>query len=531
MLSFLAVFLVLAAISITSISTPSCPCSSASRLTAQRPANQSICLLRPADASAVFGGLLDTIASFHHKERFPIEIYASVPDDAYLRCRVVVEVADSVLPARSLCPGRCRPPRLTVPLSVLTIQPLALKSLSKVADMALTCSLTLRDLVQGYRSLRPARPWILHLLQTLIERRMMECYEDIALAQKITPRPVDGLIIWIGSTERHKRMERQHDALQGLPYHTTGSVIGWTATDGLYPCNGTRCLGSNKRYAGLLPKSDVNLLPAGWGCAQRRPLRSLSHTLLLFAPNYIVLMDDDTFFNYPLFHGRLGHLLRGNMTNQPIFLGEAMGKTGESGHISTMGFFVGGSGYILGKEVVSRLVSKQVAAFRYEHLQAKFTDLQEKIQSDAYRSVKQIWYLSILTEGMESATEGCISVREGEEEASIAVRLVDYCVNLMANENTCQHSDHSLGRCLVYGARAIPMPVVCHQPGPASDSAGLTGMCFMAPACDVNQHFTCHRYEAGMDQGKLTARRTSRSKGHYKQYSSMMVGNASDTYL
>jgi hypothetical protein len=35
-------------------------------------------------------------------------------------------------------------------------------------------------------------------------------------------------------------------------------------------------------------------------------------------------------------------------------------------------------------------------------------------------------------------------------------RLIDLCANLMAAENTCHHSDHSLGRCLVYGAH------VCH---------------------------------------------------------------------
>jgi hypothetical protein len=39
----------------------------------------------------------------------------------------------------------------------------------------------------------------------------------------------------------------------------------------------------------------------------------------------------------------------------------------------------------------------------------------------------------------------------------IAVRLIDLCTNSMAGENTCLHSDHSLGRCLLYGAQVIDL--------------------------------------------------------------------------
>ena len=46
---------------------------------------------------------------------------------------------------------------------------------------------------------------------------------------------------------------------------------------------------------------------------------------------------------------------------------------------------------------------------------------------------------------------------------SIAVRLVDVCANMMAGEYTCMHSDHSLGRCLIYGAHATPLGMTCQR--------------------------------------------------------------------
>ena len=75
-------------------------------------------------------------------------------------------------------------------------------------------------------------------------------------------------------------------------------------------------------------------------------------------------------------------------------------------------------------------------------------------------------------------------------------RLVDICVRLMSSEHTCQHSDHAMGRCLLYGADAVYSNVVCESLVPLETvpSHIPLGMCFMAQECDVQRHVTCHRY-------------------------------------
>jgi len=51
----------------------------------------------------------------------------------------------------------------------------------------------------------------------------------------------------------------------------------------------------------------------------------------------------------------------------------------------------------------------------------------------------------------------------------LATRLVDVCATLMAHEGTCHHSDHSIGRCLIYGAYADPVNSGCHSTAPAGN--------------------------------------------------------------
>ena len=127
----------------------------------------------------------------------------------------------------------------------------------------------------------------------------------------------------------------------------------------------------------------------------------------------------------------------------------------------------------------------------------------------------------------------------------LAVRLIDVCVHLMAHENTCHHSDHSIGRCLIYGAYADPVNSGCHSTASAGnamrdpfdmlDPTGVKvmsllplththppppyptlpslsiyltfdstnvqiGLCFMAPVCNISEQITCHRYKPRVTQ-------------------------------
>ena len=44
-----------------------------------------------------------------------------------------------------------------------------------------------------------------------------------------------------------------------------------------------------------MPTSRLNVAASGWACAQRRSLRAISHTLLIYDPDYLLVVDDDTF--------------------------------------------------------------------------------------------------------------------------------------------------------------------------------------------------------------------------------------------
>jgi hypothetical protein len=75
-------------------------------------------------------------------------------------------------------------------------------------------------------------------------------------------------------------------------------------------------------------------------------------------------------------------------------------------------------------------------------------------------------------------------------------RLVDLCVSLLSGEHTCQHSDHAMGRCILFGAYASYANVACETLVPLEEvpSHIPVGMCFMAKQCDLRRHVTCHRY-------------------------------------
>ena len=112
-------------------------------------------------------------------------------------------------------------------------------------------------------------------------------------------------------------------------------------------------------------------------------------------------------------------------------------------------------------------------------------------------------------------------------------------------------SDHSLGRCLVYGAFASPIGIVCDS----TDSVPTNiipkhislGFCFMTPHCDLKKHITCHRYRPAKQQGiasggwnananisqqlLLEPVRTSSKRGHYSKYSSTFDGKITDSFM
>jgi hypothetical protein len=95
----------------------------------------------------------------------------------------------------------------------------------------------------------------------------------------------------------------------------------------------------------------------------------------------------------------------------------------------------------------------------------------------------------------------------------------------MADPNTCQHSDHSLGRCLMYAVAADPVAAACQSTvEPWPDTINI-GMCFITPSCNVSHQISCHRYKPNGDQPI----RTTTDRGHYKYFSSVYDGSKIDS--
>lgn len=140
----------------------------------------------------------------------------------------------------------------------------------------------------------------------------------------------------------------------------------------------------------------------------------------------------------------------------------------------------------------------------------------------------------------------------------LSVRLVDLCAKLMAGEHTCLHSDHSLGRCLVFGAQAVPVGMACIRKYekattsimPSNVSVSTldvksrqgssyveilhadqlpvylrhSGMCFMLKHCDLQEHLTCHRFKAAYRNHRgLTPEKVYRFRSYYVEPSSCEV--------
>jgi hypothetical protein len=229
-------------------------------------------------------------------------------------------------------------------------------------------------------------------------------------------RKVDSVVIWVGSESSHQLMEDQARMLDGQPHNGNTAVIGWAADDRLYGCaEGTMsCPGTvrgNSRFHPVLPGSNINSMPEGWRCAQRRPLRALAHTLLLYDPQFIMLVDDDTYVNYPLLMKRYNNLLHNDLQHAPIVIGEFVGVEGEKGHVTKKGLLVGGSGYIIGKSLLTHLVEKEVWAIGGLGIQGGLTsdDAKNKynFHGDPYRSLLQFEKLSVLADAIEQSELKC----------------------------------------------------------------------------------------------------------------------------
>lgn len=440
--------------------------------------------------------------SIHHSSHSGLRISLLSENQTMHKCNVLIRLSNlpisSAYNNRILCPGSCQPvPEVDVPNDLL-FQNSYSNIFETHKEFPLTCSLTIEMILHKRQKMENLKISKRHdlsfVLKEIFFRRLYECYEHVKIPKRVrhhhlgdkTSIPhgdVDGdalvlrklkaLVIWIGTASNLKLIKDQSDVLGGQPNYGIDAVIAWAATDDLYNCNEntTQCHGGNGRFK-YLPHSAINVNKFGWRCAQRRPLRALAHVLQLFDPSVVVLLDDDTYLNYPLLIERFGAYIFGDMMSKPIYMGEFIGKTGVHGHLSLEGIFAGGSGYILGHKALQLLNNKAVRHFGFEGVGTSSSGVD---LSDGYRSDPQVRHLSLLAEAMAVQHGGrcpqhkgssCMPTLKDMHESQlsqknslspfssgdlfvpIGVRLIDLCTNLMANEHACHH------RCVRYN-RAV----------------------------------------------------------------------------
>ena len=262
----------------------------------------------------------------------------------------------------------------------------------------------------------------------------MECKESKYWESRIPKhlslqrREIYSLVIWICSNVRKSLVERQQYSLSNELYHGTMAVIGWSVTEDIFPChkNSTKCYHakSSGEFKYMMPKTFLgnNTRGYGWSCAQRRPLRALSHALLHYNPKFIILADDDTYVNFQFIRQLFSSLLEEEAYRLPIVIGHYIMKK----WISPKGLLFGGTGYIIGHKVLKLLNSYSIRAVRTP------------------KRDKYLFSLSLLQE-LKSLNKTCdtspclLSNHPMNSTFPLPMRLIDLCSIMMASENTCYH--------------------------------------------------------------------------------------------
>lgn len=469
---------------------------------------------------------------------------------SYEGCDVVMRIHETLPAVKFLCPEQCRP----VPVVDVALSWISVPQKHNLTDMV-TCSMSFAELQKEMRihsseiehlkeqredsssstskdsntdsdseirnlqsqhdhldssqSHHKHKPFgsIVSVIKAIAKRRIEECLEKhlwtsgsmhmAANYRVVYKRKVHGLIIWVGSNTRRELVESQLDVLRNQSNDPNQHIAGWMATEDQYDCRvgSTLCetLSPSLSYYHYMPTSRLNVAAAGWACAQRRSLRAMAHTMLLYDPDYLLVVDDDTYVSIDMLtaYGKLDTYIRNYMVNEISVLGQlTKGKK-----ITKRGFYYGGGGYLFGRKTIERLNSFQLLGPTKEGSEAVHEG--------------QMGNLALLHEVLPLAKEhcpSCVVPRPGSElkdtyqslnfEADTSIRIIELCVNMMSQEHTCYHSDHAISRCLIHGINAEPFSIECGDTRVAhnTDSEASIGMCMGVDPCLTHQHLTCHRW-------------------------------------
>lgn len=464
-------------------------------------------------------------------------------------CSVVVSIVDknpSTLVQRERCPGVCKKiPYITLPQQSLKLLPEQNSVTFSKCSMNLTISY--------HRS--NSTTYLSEALKAIATRKLLECDENFhnfyhswdyhtsatfastddytitinglnkiqSQSSPITRRTVYGVVMWIASLSRIKMAENQIRVLtyrQKL-HDDQKRIVGWVAADDVYPCMAGSTICSDKittkqsqsQYNADMPFTllDKATTPPGWACAQRRPLRALAHVLRLYDPDFVLLVDDDTFVNVKfLSYGSiLSSYILTSMRHENIVLGEMNVHDKKT---TATGFYFGGAGYLMGRGVLSNLSGTTISSRGYS-------------KSDIYRTKRQIKNLGLLEDALmnsNASCAACIQPRQSSgkidsrssilvsQTADMSIRVIDLCVNMMADMGTCYHSDHSLTRCFAHGTYSDTKSAGCESPLNVTFGGEViaVSMCYEGISCDLKAALTCHRYVSNIQNSTLIPKNT-----------------------
>lgn len=337
-------------------------------------------------------------------------------------CDVSIDFINEI-PPRSACPGNCSPiPRIQLPRQVFSVS----------LDLAITCSISLRTIKElaHLNSVNPSEMTTFIMILSSIFR-IAECTEmptsphllDFVAAHR---REVAFLIVYVGSTSRQSFIEKQLIMFRNELFHgpPSKSVVTWVADEGLYvcgskttTCRGGQLEGTQIKHVDNYPNSELDPRTSlwaakpmgefhGWACAQRRQLRSLAHTLTLFRPNILVMLDDDTFLNWRMLQDNRGYFLLADTSTHPAIFGYRY--TWSTSHP----VLLGGAGYVLGPHALRALVTS-------------FSGLTHRPQLRA-----------MLEQRGANCSHGSTC---GQCVQDNSCRVVDICRDLLSPEHTCYH--------------------------------------------------------------------------------------------
>ena len=314
---------------------------------------------------------------------------------------------------------------------------------------------------------------------------------DLRLYEKAR-RTVYGVIIWATTASKRQLAHNQAAALRLQKRSSTDSdrIVGWIATEDVYPC------GAGRRHCSINNDNMSNVLPfPELVCAHRLPLRAIAHVTKLFDADFLLVADDSTHVNVKMLsHGTvLSSYILQQMRVSPIVIGDMRRSL-----LRAEGIYSGDGGYLMGRAVLSNLSSHVIQA-------------RTIADGGVFLVGSQIEPLSVLDEALDFVEEYCdkcalvrppVMASAGNDQskhyvtADIEVRVVDLCVSMMAGMGTCYHSDHSVTRCLAHAIYADTLSAGCDGLNiTSSDGSALSlVMCSDADHCDMSKSLTCHKY-------------------------------------